>query len=100
MDQAWGEVVRQNDAFGEQVKEIKNEQREVEVDQIKATVGGKGLLKDVTVMRKVMGIETRAVVTRKRGGEPECSGWTTTGSTVTRTVELAFDQLNDLKVIQ
>merc|ERR1711924_313937 len=96
LDALWDEVLRANGAFGEQVREMVMEMREVDIEKSRESIGVRGLLKRVTITRATLGVETRAVVSRKRGGPPECSPWVSTGTTVTRVEESAFESLSSL----
>lgn len=97
---AWAEVERANNAFGEQIQEVVQEQREVIAERLKSVIGGKGLLKKVTVTKMNVMLEIRAVIHRKRGGEPECSPWAAAGALVTRMEESAFNRFSQLPVIR
>lgn len=97
---AWGDLVRTNDKFGEEVKEIVTENREVESERFKELINGRGLLRKCVVTRLIMTVESRAVIHRKRGGEPERSEWTGSGSTMKKTEQDAFDMIPQLQVLK
>lgn len=100
IDLAWAELVRKNKAFGDQVKEMGSETREVESDSKMGAIGGRGMLKNVVVTMQKMKVESRAVIHRKRGGAPELGPWMDTGSTTTRILESAFESYGQLPVLR
>lgn len=100
LNDLWGEAVRVNDGFGDVVVDIETETREIELRREQRFVSTPGLLRRVSVTELTMSVETRAIIRRKRGGEPETSPWQPTGSKLPRFVEAAFDAVKDLPVLQ
>jgi len=88
----WQWVEAKNEAFGNEISDTVQEKRELELTRSKSVVGGVGLLKDIVVTKKLCREEERTVLYRKKG-EFESLEWKSSGSTVTRTVEWAFDTL-------
>mmetsp|Transcript_66942 Transcript_66942/g.143130 ORF Transcript_66942/g.143130 Transcript_66942/m.143130 type:complete len:608 (+) Transcript_66942:76-1899(+) len=99
IDRCWTEVERANDALGDQVEGVSHEYRDVQVDRSQAAIGGRGLLKLVVVDKVQCRVETRAVVHRRRGGDPDCSPWSDTGTRKEFIEQSAFEALDDLPVI-
>lgn len=97
LDQIWAEVFQQNEHFGDQVKDIVNEQME-EIVRREEKPFGRGLLKSVPIHTLLMHIKVRAVVYRKRGGPPEYSQWSTQDTNIMKTEESAFEEIKKLPV--
>mmetsp|Transcript_15524 Transcript_15524/g.24594 ORF Transcript_15524/g.24594 Transcript_15524/m.24594 type:complete len:604 (-) Transcript_15524:194-2005(-) len=100
LENAWDQLARKNRAFGEQVKEMGSETREVQADAKMGAIGGRGMLKNVVVTMQKMKVESRAVIHRKRGGAPELGPWMDTGSSTTRIAESAFESYGQLPVLR
>jgi hypothetical protein len=101
VERAWEEVRRANNVFGDQVKgDVQTETREVQVESKLGPIGGRGLLRKVAVTMQTMRIESRAVIHRKRGGDPELGPWMDTGSVTTRILEDAFEVYAMLPVLK
>lgn len=96
----WREVEMANEAFGNEVFFVAQEEREALVSSRKLPVRQRGLLKKIVVMLQTLNVESRAVVHKKRGGDPECSDWTFTMRTIQRLEESAFESLNKLPIIK
>jgi len=96
----WDRLVEFNEAFGDQVKEMITETREVAVKTSSGQVGGRGLLSKVSVTRQTMKIESRAKIYKKKGGEPQIMAWNDTGTQASRMVESAFESVALLPVLR
>lgn len=96
---AWEAVHRTNEAFGEQIKSMSQESRELIMDESQGPVGKRGLLSKVYVTRQTMKVESRSCVLKKRGGPPTYTEWEDMGSVV-RLKESAFDKINSLPVLR
>lgn len=95
----WQEVSLTNVALGEKTREHSTETREVPLERTKAVIGGRGLLKGVTVVKITMKVESRSVL-HKMNGSMEFSQWTETIGKVTRYHESAFESLSQLPVLK
>jgi hypothetical protein len=100
LDRAWEIIADKNKVFGDQVKEMKSETREIVAESKVGPIGGRGLLKNVSVTMQKMKVESRAVIIRKRGGDPEFGPWVDTGSSTTRILESAFESYAQLPVLK
>lgn len=100
LDSAWETVTLRNKAYGEEVKSMDTETREVAAESNLGPIGGKGLLRKVVVTMQNMRVESRAVIHRKKGGEPERGVWTDTGTLTTRILEAAFEKYGTLPVLR
>jgi len=100
LDVLWREVEMTNEAFGNEVFFVAQEEREALVSSKKLPVRQRGLLKKFVVTLQTLNVESRAVVHKKRGGDPECSDWTFTMRTVQRLEESAFESLNKLPIMK
>ncbi|CAE7474648.1 GBP7 [Symbiodinium sp. CCMP2456] len=89
----WSWLEAKNEVLGNEIRDSVQETREIEISNAKALVGGAGLLREVVVTKQLFREEGRAVLHRKKGGNPECLPWKSLGTTVTRTKEFAFDSL-------
>jgi len=100
LDTQWELVLLSNKAFGEEVKSMETETREVEAESNMGPIGGKGLLRRVVVTMQNMRIESRPIIHRRKGGEPERGAWTDTGTLTTRIKESAFEVYGQLPVLR
>lgn len=101
IDSLWGNVVKINDAFGDQVLgDVETEMREIVAQSNKGPIGGRGLLRSVEVTMQKMKNESRAIIRKKRGGSPERGPWQDTGTLTTRIQESAFETYGTLPVIR
>lgn len=100
LDTHWELVAARNKAFGEEVKSMETETREVAAEQNMGPIGGKGLLRRVVVTMQNMRIESRPLIYRRKGGEPERGTWTDTGTETTRIKESAFEVYGVLPVLR
>lgn len=96
----WSRLVQLNDSYGDQVKEMVTETREVAVKTSAGHLGGRGLLSKVVVTRQTMRVDSRAKIFKKRGGEPQIMEWNDTGTQASRMVESAFEFVAQLPVLR
>lgn len=100
LNDEWNRLVEFNEAFGDQVKEMITETREVVTKTSSGQVGGRGLLSKVSVTRQTMKIESRAKIFKKRGGDPQMMAWNDTGTQASRMIESAFERVAQLPVLR
>jgi len=100
LNRVWEALVRQNDTYGDQALEMWTETREIALGATTEPLGGNGLLRHLVITTRTVRIESRAVIKRKRGGEPEAGEWAELGGPNTRILESAFEQLRILPVLR
>lgn len=101
VDAGWEKLASANDLFGEQVKEIVEETKEVFHGREEGPLGGQGLLKNMVVSKMSYRLDSRSLIQRKKGGVPECSEWKQTVNVVVRFEEAVFnDMWRELPVLR
>eukprot|EP00418_Pyrodinium_bahamense_P068838 CAMPEP_0179097700 /NCGR_PEP_ID=MMETSP0796-20121207/44980_1 /TAXON_ID=73915 /ORGANISM="Pyrodinium bahamense, Strain pbaha01" /LENGTH=456 /DNA_ID=CAMNT_0020795449 /DNA_START=5 /DNA_END=1373 /DNA_ORIENTATION=+ len=75
LDEMWEALLRENDLLGEATAQLSQETRHIVEKEESRCLGGKSLLRGLMVTQQTVRVESRAVVRKKRGGDPVCSDW-------------------------